>query len=80
MSHSIKLSDDTYNHLREFQGKRESYSQAIDRLLALMEKTGELKAIFEGQASFETWKAEQILTLGTAHTTALVSKEADHEH
>ena len=60
MSHSIKLSQPVYDMLRVFQGKRESFSEAVERLLTLIEKVGELKDILEGQVSYAKWKAEQL--------------------
>ena len=60
MSKSIKVSDEVYNQLLAFQDKRETFSQAIERLLALIEKMGELRDILEGGKRFEEWKQEQL--------------------
>lgn len=63
MSKSIKVSQEVYNKLLVFQDKRETFSQAIERLLTLMEKMGELRNILEGGKKFEEWRAEQLLKL-----------------
>ena len=60
MSKSIKISEEVYNKLLQFQDKRETFSQAIERLLSLMEKMGELRNILEGGKRFEDWKQEQL--------------------
>lgn len=59
MTKSIKVSEEVYNKLLTFQGKRENFSQAIDRLLTMMEKMGELKDILEGGTKFSEWQKEQ---------------------
>ena len=59
MNRSIKVSEEVYNRLLEFQVKRETFSQAVERLLALMETIVELRAVLEGGTGFETWKQEQ---------------------
>ena len=42
MSHTIKLEDQVYTKLERFRGKRETFSQAVERLLAAGEKVNEL--------------------------------------
>ena len=42
MSHTIKLEDQVYDQLERFRGKRETYSQAVERLLGAMSKALEL--------------------------------------
>ena len=59
MSKSIKVSEEVYNKLLAFQDKRETFSQAIERLLTLMEKMGELRNILEGGMRFSEWQKEQ---------------------
>ena len=68
MNHSIKLEDHVYKRLQQFQDKRETYSQAIYRLLTLLDKVGELRNILEGQISFAKWKTEQLTKLPNADT------------
>ncbi len=59
MSKTIKVSEEVYNKLQEFQEKRESYSEAIGRVLVLVEKMGELKDILEGGVKFDAWRLQQ---------------------
>lgn len=49
MSHTIKLEDQVYNKLEKFRGKRETFSQAVERLLRAGEKVNELTDILGGQ-------------------------------
>lgn len=58
--HSIKIDDETYKKLDEYRGKRETFSQAINRLLLLLSKVGELRSILEGGETFEQWQEEQL--------------------
>ena len=60
MNHSIKLEDHVYKRLQQFQDKRETYSQAIYRLLTLLDKVGELRNILEGQIKFAEWQKAQL--------------------
>lgn len=45
MSKSIKITDETYEELRALQGPRETYSQVILRLLAIIKPLQEAKDI-----------------------------------
>ena len=45
MSHTIKLEDRVYHQLEQFRGKRETFSQAVERLLGAKEKANELSDI-----------------------------------
>ena len=67
--HSIKIDDEVYQKLDEFRGKRETFSQAIDRLLQLLSKVGQLRGIIEGQGNYAKWKAEQKETIPGRTTT-----------
>jgi predicted CopG family antitoxin len=60
MSKTIKLEDQVYDKLDEFRGKHETYSQAVERLLALLSKVGELKSILEGQLNYAQFKATKL--------------------
>ena len=42
MSHTIKLEDRVYHQLETFRGKRETFSQAVERLHRAMTKALEL--------------------------------------
>lgn len=59
MSHTIKLEDHVYERLQKFQDKRETYSQAVERLLAILGELDNVLPILEGQAKFEEWKRER---------------------
>lgn len=48
MSKSVKLELSVYDRLEKFRGKKETFSAAVDRLLTLMEKMGELRNVIEG--------------------------------
>ena len=49
MSHTIKLEDQVYDQLERFRGKRETFSQVVERLLAAKEKANELLDILAGR-------------------------------
>ena len=59
MSHTIKLEDHVYEKLQKFQDKRETYSQTVERLLAIPGELEDVLSILEGQAKFEEWKRER---------------------
>jgi len=67
MSKSIKLSEPVYEKLREFQGKRESFSEAVGRLLTMLEKVGELRDVLEGQIAFRNHQKERLEKLQETH-------------
>ena len=60
MSKTIKLEDQVYSTLDEFRDKHETYSQAVERLLALLSKVGELRSILEGQVNYAQFKATEL--------------------
>jgi len=60
MSKTIKLEDQVYGKLDEFRGKHETYSQAVERLLELLSKVGELRSILEGQVNYAQFKATKL--------------------
>ena len=49
MSHTIKLEDQVYDKLERFRGKKETYSQAVGRLLLAGDKGKELIDILVGR-------------------------------
>lgn len=51
MSKTIKLEDQVYYRLEEVRGKRETFSQAVERLLAAMAKANELIDALVGRES-----------------------------
>lgn len=56
----ISLSEATYNRLDRFRGKRESFDQAVERLLTLLDRVGELRTVLEGQIEYAEFKRKQL--------------------
>ena len=60
MPKNIQLSDAVYQKLEGFRGKREPFSEAVDRLLTMLGKMGELRDIFEGGIKYDEWKRQEL--------------------
>lgn len=60
MPKNIQLRDEVYTRLENVRGKRETFSEVVDRLLTMLEKVGELRSILEGQVAFEKRKQERL--------------------
>ena len=60
MPRNIQLSDEVYTRLESFRGKRETFSEAVDRLLSLLGKVGELRMILEGSVKYDEWKRSEL--------------------
>lgn len=60
MSRSIKVSQQTYERLLNFQRKRETFDQAVARLLAIHEVAGNLATIIEGNIAFREGQRERL--------------------
>ncbi len=60
MRKTIKVEEQVYNDLDRFREKRETFSQAISRLLSLLSKVGELRSILEGGIKYEQWKKDEL--------------------
>lgn len=60
MPRNIQLQDDVYTRLETFRGKRETFSEAVNRLLTLLSKVSELRDVLEGGIKYEEWKEEQL--------------------
>ena len=60
MSKTVKLEDAVYTRLDTFQQKHETKSQAISRLLDMLDKVGDLRSILEGQVKFREFQKEQL--------------------
>lgn len=58
MSKNIQLQDEVYTRLESFRGKRETFSEAVDRLLTMLSKVGELRDMLEGQIAFANHRKE----------------------
>ncbi len=56
---NIALEIEVYTRLEGFRGKRETFSEAVDRLLTMLEKVGELRDVLEGQIAFKRQMGEQ---------------------
>lgn len=50
---TIWLRDETYNRLEQFRDKRETFSEAVERLLELPRRIRDLANILEGQVAFQ---------------------------
>jgi len=57
---TIKLEEPVYNRLDQFRGKRETFSQAVERLLTLLDRVGELRSVLEGQIEYAEFKRKQL--------------------
>ena len=53
MSKSIKLEDQVYDRLEAFRDKKETFSQAVERLLELPRRITELANIMEGKITHQ---------------------------
>ena len=60
MSKTVKLEDSVYNRLEDFRDKRETKSQAVDRLLTMQEGIVGLQNVLEGQINFQEWKEREL--------------------
>lgn len=60
MSKTIKLEDAVYARLEGFRGKRETFSESVDRLLTMLEKVGELRDVLEGQIAYRNRQKEKL--------------------
>ena len=59
MSKSIKISEEVYKRILQFADKRETFSQAIERLLDIKDGMCHVKNIIAGGQKFEEWQQEQ---------------------
>ena len=63
---NIKLEEEIYWQLHDFMDKGETFSQAVERLLAARGEVNQLADILESQAKFKEWKRGQIKELTLA--------------
>ena len=56
----IKVEEQVYHKLDDFRAKHETFSQALDRLLTLMARMGEVKDILEGGVKYEEWRESEL--------------------
>ncbi len=57
--YSIKLHQEVYDRLCQFQGKKETFNQAVDRLLKVWEGFHSLSQVVGGMHEFADWKDKQ---------------------
>ena len=67
MSHTIKLEDQVYDQLEVFRNKRETFSEAVERLLQVPGRLREIASILEGQVRFREWQSEQLEKTASPH-------------
>lgn len=65
MSRTIKVDNQVYEQLEQLRRKRETFSQAVDRLLKVYETLSQAVGIMEGQVSFIDWQREQLEKMST---------------
>jgi hypothetical protein len=54
--HSIKVDEPTYQRLRTFQAKFETFNQAVSRLLDIHDGLMMMKNQIEGNPEYQAWK------------------------
>jgi predicted CopG family antitoxin len=62
---TIKLHKDVYDRLCQFQCKKETFSQAVDRLLKVWEGFHSLSQVVGGMHEYADWKEKQRLGVAT---------------
>jgi len=59
MKHSIKLDDQVYLDLERIREKRETFSEAVERLLRVRYELALIASLVEGSKNYRDWKKEQ---------------------
>jgi len=77
MSKTVKLDDATYDKLERFRGKRETFSEAVERLLNIRDALGKLEDILEGQVRFREEQREKLEGLNSLETAYKVRDDAE---
>lgn len=67
MSKTIRLEDEVYNRLDNIRGKRETFSQSVDRLVKIHDGLGMITDIIEGNRKLEELKAERLKEEAATH-------------
>jgi len=57
--HSIKIDEPTYQRLRTFQTKFETFNQAVSRLLDIHDGLMEMKNLIEVNPEYQAWKERE---------------------
>lgn len=77
MRKTISLDSDTYDKLERFRGKRETFSDAVDRLLTLLDRVGMLRDIIEGGIKFDDLKRQAAAQSGAKDHRADTNQMSD---
>lgn len=56
MRKTIKIDEQVYNKLDDFRDRHETFSEAVERLLAAQDMVRQLASILEGQLKFQEYK------------------------
>lgn len=61
MSKVIRLDNDTYDRLQELLERRQTYSDAVDKLLRARQTMLECMSVLEGALQYRRWCLEQTM-------------------
>lgn len=67
MSKTIKLEEQVYSKLEEFRDKRETFSEAVERLLELPQGIFNLVNVLEGSIAFSEKQRDQLKKTVSTH-------------
>ncbi|MFH0913866.1 MAG: hypothetical protein V1849_01075 [Chloroflexota bacterium] len=65
MSHTVRLEDEVYLRLEATRAKRETFSQAVSKLLDLLTSIGELMNTIEGQRAYTEHQKRELKSIKT---------------
>lgn len=66
MIKTIKLEEPTYEKLERFRGKRETFSQAVERLLRINDAISQLEDIIKGEIAGREDQRERLESAAAA--------------
>ena len=58
-SHTIRVSEEVYQGLHDFQSPRETHSDVVAKLLNIVRALKSLEPILAGQKAYHEWKQRQ---------------------
>ena len=61
MSHSIKINDQNYQDLQKIQGPRETYNDAVSRLLDMWRMLQGIEPILRGHKAYQEFRDGQLV-------------------
>ena len=67
MSHTIKLEDQVYDQLEKFRNKRETFSEAVERLLRVKDGIDNLVGVLVGQKTESDRAREELDKAAATH-------------